>query len=213
MSYDVLIKFAPCFTGERCNDPKWNREGRSMYEKLRFVPGRSSVPLQVNHDEAREIGTVHSIFRGEWADGPWWMARATIPGELPCWLKRQETKASFGFASLGRRTFTKAETVADAFVTEVSVLIGKRPHEPLAEVLNVRPSASARTEPAGEVALGQGQMIRRNIGKVLAVNGQPVGTSNRVRAAVTRRFSDGSVEVTRFDAAGVAREWEIVDAW
>ena len=45
MSHTTLIKFAPIYSLERHNDPKWNRPGRALYASnaLRFAPGKTEV--------------------------------------------------------------------------------------------------------------------------------------------------------------------------
>ena len=170
---DVLIKFAPVHTLERHNDPAWNRAGRSLDEigSLRFAPGRSTVPLVVDHREEREVGIVHKIFRADWSDGPWWMASATLT-EPPAWLEKYGTRASFGFHPYERRTFTEGELVAAAFVSEVSLLSpATTPAEPLAQVVLVQrsPLPPSTAPPTGEVTLGHGRIARRYGGQILRV--------------------------------------------
>lgn len=149
-----------------------------MYSKLELIPGQTSAPLLVNHDYDREIGTVHRIFREDWTDGFWYFAVATIPEEPPCWLKRN-CPVSFGVISLHRNdAFTIGGVTADVlyrgYVKEISVLVGRKPREPLAEVFSVRRSkdspAVATSDVAGEIIYGTGELIRRpGIGRVLAV--------------------------------------------
>jgi hypothetical protein len=64
VSHSALIKFAPLHTLERHNAPRWNRPDRYLFEagSLQFAPGISEVPLLINHDDARRIGTVHELF-------------------------------------------------------------------------------------------------------------------------------------------------------
>jgi hypothetical protein len=142
MSHDVTIKFAPIFTAERFSDPAWTRPGRTMCYPgaLKFLPGTTTVPLLVDHDDGREIGTVNRLFQMDWVDGPWICASATIDGDPPCWLERGNG-ASFGSRVLDRREVsvrdTTAEVIAYALMDEVSVLITKKPGEPRAAVLSV----------------------------------------------------------------------------
>ncbi len=140
----AMIKIAPVKTLERINDPRWNRSDRTLYESgsLMFLPrikdSGEGVPLIVDHDFDQRVGTVHELFRMEWVDGPWICASATVD-DLPRWLRRSDTKASFGYRTLARGTFTECELVTKAIVDEVSVLLRLTPREPLAEVLSVRP--------------------------------------------------------------------------
>lgn len=150
MSVGVVIKLAPLYTLERHNDPRWNQAGRVLYEPgaLRFPPGRSTVPLVVDHDEERQVGVVDSLFRGEWTDGPWLFASATVT-DPPGWLRKHDTKASLGFHPFGRRSYTEAETVSGALVREVSLLSPSAlPAEPLARVERVWELEPAK-KPAG----------------------------------------------------------------
>ena len=152
MSHTALIKFAPIFTLERFNDPAWSRPGRTMYYNgaLRFLPAETSIPLIVDHDDSREIGAVHELFKMDWTDGPWICARATV-NTPPSWLKRGSA-ASFCCKAPDLREInirgTKAEVIAWAIAREVSVLSpSKRPAEPRAEVVSYRP-AEVRSSPA-----------------------------------------------------------------
>jgi hypothetical protein len=154
MTHTAIIKFAPIFTVERFNDPAWNRPGRQLYESgaFRFLPSEDTVPLVVNHDDSREIGTVHEVFKLDWIDGPWICARATV-NDPPSWLKRG-TRSSFSFITLHLTEFnirgTQAEVVAKGIVREVSVLSPTtNPAEPCAEVWSYRP---AEVPPVARVA-------------------------------------------------------------
>jgi hypothetical protein len=173
MSHTVTIKFAPLLTLDRVNDPAWQRADRTMYASvnaLRFLPGKSSAPLIVDHDDNLEIGTVTDLWRLDWIDGPWIAATATLHEPPESWLKRG-TRVSFGSKPYGRRaaTFTSPEgqVVTDSFIEEVSVLLAMTPAEPLAEVILVKREdslAAARASnrsAAGEVIYGDGSVIRR----------------------------------------------------
>lgn len=120
MSHTTLVKFAPIDTLERHNDPRWNKAGRALYTSnaLRFRPGITEVPLLVDHHDDRRIGTVTQIFRMDWTDGPWWAALATIDGTPPPWMRRYHTKCSFGLATTSRGSFTDAELVMAALVSD-----------------------------------------------------------------------------------------------
>ncbi len=157
MSHKACIRFAPVLTLDRLNDGV--RPGRKLYERggLRFLPGRSQVPLLVNHDDDREIGFVHDLAVWEDTDGPWFVARATVT-DPPAWLKRG-VKASFGFSPLGRsetmRELHGVDVVRRGLVNEVSVLVGEQPAEPLAQVLLVERSLPAAVVPSDRAAAGE----------------------------------------------------------
>jgi hypothetical protein len=181
VSHTALVKFAPIFTLERFDDPVWNRAGRTLYERgaFQFLPGKTTVPLLVDHEDSREIGTVHELFRMDWIDGPWIVARATLTAP-PSWLKRG-ARASFGFSAFQRRELnirgTRADVIAGGIVTEVSVLSPSvKPAEPCAEVLSLRPTespaAGADRPVAGEVIHHPPgtKLVRPGIGQVLRVS-------------------------------------------
>ena len=129
--------------------------------------------LLVDHDDSREIGVVHHLWRWDWVDGPWVIAHVTVDN-APSWLRRG-TPASFAFRVVQRRELniagTQAEGIARGLVREVNILSpGTDPAEPRAEVLGLRQvsrteyaQAPAQSEPAGEVFFGGG-MIRRPAG-------------------------------------------------
>jgi hypothetical protein len=103
------VKFAPVFTLERFNDPRWNRTGRTLYESgaFEFPPNKDTIPLLIDHEDDREIGTVHSLFKMDWIDGPWICARATVT-DPPEWLKRGRVRAIVSTASRGQRGFLRS---------------------------------------------------------------------------------------------------------
>lgn len=206
MSHTVVVKFAPVFTCDRFNNPAWTRPGRRMYYPgaLKFLPGRSTVPLLADHDEGHEIGTVDKLFQMDWTDGPWICASATVPDAAASWIKRG-ARASFGSRPFDCREVsirgTTAEVIADAFVDEVSVLIAMKPGEPLARVLWIdkreeSPPAVPTSDRAagGEVFYGDGRTITRHgVGRVLAVGGRPVPRTSAGQA-IRREGHDYVIE-------------------
>ena len=171
MTYTSLIRFAPLTTLERVNDERWKRPGRTMYDSgaLTLMPGKTEVPLLINHDDDRVIGTVHTITRFEDTDGPWLACIAEIH-DLPCWLTRGDTKASFSYVPLGSNDVFGCEIARRGIIKEVSVLSPSvEPAEPLAKVLTLHPTepkASTRAA-AGDTLLAPGRIVRRGIGQVL----------------------------------------------
>jgi hypothetical protein len=160
MSHEAIIKFAPVFTLDRFNDPKWRPDRRMYYPgALRFLPGTEAVPLIVDHDDDREIGTVQKLHKWDWPGGPWIFASATVTAPPP-WLKRG-TRVSFGSKVIDRRDVSireyQADVVALAFVEEVSVLSPSvQPAEPCAEVLSFR---SIEKEPTSSPAAGPDRAV------------------------------------------------------
>ena len=103
----------------------------------RFLPTETEIPLLVDHNMERQVGVVHELFKLYWIDGgPWICARATVT-DPPIWLKRHETKASFGRRDTHSTPVGESLRVTSAFVKEVSLLIATEPNEPLAYVLSV----------------------------------------------------------------------------
>jgi hypothetical protein len=163
VTYTSLIRFAPLATPERINSASWKRPGRTMYDfgALTFLPGKSSVPLFVNHDKARQIGVVTELMRLDDIDGPWLAALATIT-DRPCWLERG-TRCSFAYASAGTsHDFFGCQIVRRGLVSEVSVLSPDRtPAEPLASVWSLR-RAETTSSCDGEVIYhAPGTVLRR----------------------------------------------------
>ncbi len=147
--------------------PHWTRPGRTFYwaGALKLIPDRPT-PLVVDHNMERQVGVVDRLFQMDWTDGPWICASATVT-DPPCWLRRHDTKASFGRWNAHSTTHDDGwERVTSALVKEVSLLISLEPAEPLACVMSLREKAPA---PVGDVAYGDGSVIRRPIGQVLGV--------------------------------------------
>ena len=134
------------------------------------------IPLLVNHDPDRRIGTVHELARMGWTDGPWVVARATVD-DAPAWLRTQR-KASFGFIPHSTRTYSNGDLIAGALVREVTVLSpGRKPAEPCADVPLLRQVSPAAEGVASSLAAAgenivnpTGAVLRRpGIGQVLGI--------------------------------------------
>ncbi len=166
--YTAVIRFAPLTTLERVNDPDWKRPGRTMYDfgSLTLMPDHDTCPLIVDHNHEREVGVVTSLMRWDDETGPWLAALATVT-DPPVWLKRDETKASFGFKPAGTsRDVFDCEILRRGLVTEVSILSPSvKPAEPLAKVLSLRRSAAAVVTSDRVAAAGNTHVYRREIAK------------------------------------------------
>lgn len=166
MTYRALIKLGAVTTLDRINSDVWKGSGRTMFDagSLTLMPGQTPVPVLVNHDQDRVVGTVDTLIRWEDADGPWVAAIATIH-HRPVWLEKG-ARASFGYKNGSTNDdFFGHEVVHRGYVTEVSVLIGRTPAEPCAQVLTLRPAEVAREE----ITLKPTLIRRPNIGQVLGV--------------------------------------------
>ena len=152
---DAHIQFAPIASLERLNDPAWNRADRTLYDSgsLSFMPGRTEIPLLIDHDVERRVGVVNTLYRIEEPDGQWLSAacRVTAP---PGWLTRG-TQASFAFLPIQESSFTQpgdADHIRKGWITEVGILSpGTKPAEPHAKVTLLQPAKQpkpATTTPA-----------------------------------------------------------------
>ena len=164
----MLVKLAPIVTPDRLGNPELEQPGRTMYWRnaLGFLPGRSEVPLVVDHDMSRQIGVLDQLFPMDWVDG-WWIVACGTVTDAPASLEKYQTKASFGHWNV----HISENRVSQAWVKEVSLLSpAVEPAEPLACVLSVRP-AEPKPSPAavasdravaGEVIYGKpGERIVR----------------------------------------------------
>jgi len=59
----------------------------------RFLPGRETIPLWVDHEEARQIGEIKTLYRLDWIDGPWLVGSGIVRNPA-AWLGR-DASASF----------------------------------------------------------------------------------------------------------------------
>jgi hypothetical protein len=171
-TYTSLIRFAPLTTLDRVNDPAWKAEGRTLYDSssLTFVPGQTTCPLIIDHDDTKQIGVVRSIARFEDVDGPWLAAVATIY-DRPAWLKKYDTKVSFRYKPAGTSNDVfGCQIVRRGLIEEVSVLSpGVEPAEPGAKVLTINRDEAAALKPGDRVTHGGPMIYRPGIGQVLAI--------------------------------------------
>jgi hypothetical protein len=133
-----MIRFAPIAPADalrQLNEGSLDLE-RQWYKRdaFKFLPAEASVPLVVDHNVDKRVGTVRSLFPHPDTDGEWVAALCDVT-DPPDWLRRN-TPASFKFITLLRHDFHGWNTVARAIVREVSVLSpGVEPADPGAKVL------------------------------------------------------------------------------
>jgi hypothetical protein len=143
LSHSALIKVGRIYSGEL---PDEVPAGRCRYQRgsIRFLPNRT-VPVLVDHNDHRRIGTVLELAEIEDTDGHWMAARCEL-SDVPSWLKGglYGTRASWGYKVLRRQQIGEWERIHHAIIDEVSVLLTQTPREPCAQVLTV----SRREEPA-----------------------------------------------------------------
>jgi hypothetical protein len=162
MTAIALIKFAPVVTLKRVNHETWQDPNRTLYWSGSLELATREIPLLIDHDWERQVGTVDALFEMPYGDGPWYTAHAAIT-EPPAWLTQRDTKASFARLNRDSLWVGRCERVRHAHVTEVSILSpDTRPCEPLAEVTSLRRRQPEPTrEPEGEIIWG-GPMVRRD---------------------------------------------------
>jgi len=170
VSYRACIKVARGFDPALVVGPV--RGDGTMYSGLQFLPGRTSVPLVVNHDLAKRVGTVHELVRLDLSDGWWVVARGTVDAP-PEWLRR-DTGASFCSRKLRAYEINGWTHVSHALVDEVTTVgPGFRAVDPYAKVMfldrvdEASPEVTRRATRAAPTTGGQvihhppGAMLRR----------------------------------------------------
>jgi hypothetical protein len=181
----VLVRIAKVIDDDVWDDPESVGPGREVFWpralKLRSerVQDGRSVPVRVDHIKTRDIGRVTALSEVGDVDGRWVIAHCDVD-RPPGWLRR-DTPASMSWCNLGTRVPMPGGWTrhTSGMVTEVSLLSSaKQPAEPGAKVwfidsdaklepvaraLSPRPSAGARYY--GD----HGRIIRRNLGRVIAV--------------------------------------------
>lgn len=206
MSFSALLRFAPVYDGSRIlTEPRLVRKLMVERGALEKVKREEPIPVVIDHDPERQVGTVREIFiapdvsyGGVVAD--WYHASVELT-DAPGWLKRNGG-VSWSYGALRTRETLPPEVgestvLARGFIHEVSILTpSTKPAEPLACVVWFGEERSSRAV-AGEVIYGGRAVIRRNTGTVLAVGGKPLRTISgrsirRVGRDVMVDHEDGS---------------------
>lgn len=145
MSHTALIRLGLADTGDGIySDLRREHrggDGGELYGNMQFAPDREP-PLLVDHvKDAKPIGRVKSLLR-TWETpfgGTQWLTAFCEITDPPCWLEKG-TPASISYAALHRQELEGWMITRKGLVTEVSVLSpGKRPAEPLAQVVSFSP--------------------------------------------------------------------------
>lgn len=187
MSLRCVIRFAPVLEATHLLHQDTVKADRYLYRRgsLRMLepltPDPAGVPLIVNHDMSQRVGTVHEI-RSDWdigPDGVWWSAHCTVD-DPPGWLRARETRASFQFLPISRRSVGDWTVLDDAYVTEVTMLSpAKTPADSLArvellydqdDIPRQTPMTRVSAQPADQaVYTPPDAILRRPTGRVLGV--------------------------------------------
>ena len=164
----MLLRFTQAFDPHvLCDRPELARDLMVDRGGLRTLPGQENIPVVVDHNMDRRIGVVREMFTDMDTDGRRWnFASVTLDPNPPEWLKRG-TPVSWSYKAFGTREAawgSGIEHITDAFILEISVLLSKKPAEPLARVLWIdreSPAASSTSNAAGEqVIYGDGTLVR-----------------------------------------------------
>lgn len=133
------------------------------------------TPVCLDHNIVKRVGCLHDLRAGK----EWWLAEFLLDPALTSVLEvghpvsvSISTMRASGNHYLSELSLVRRGAVAGAEI------VSRRAISPA-------PAAARRTEPAGEVSFGRGEIIRRrNIGRVLAVDGRPVGRSAKLQRAL-----------------------------
>ena len=143
----VLLRLAPLVTARALRDPEHARP--LMYDAGSLKPlTREAVPVVVDHDEDRVIGTVVEFYPAEDAAGGRWLwARCDVTAP-PAWLKR-DGGCSLSYITFREQAMDGWSRILDARVKEVSLLSPSvRPAEARARVAWIGEEGSASTSGA-----------------------------------------------------------------
>ena len=159
----MLLRFTPAYDPHvLVHRPELARDLMVDRVGLRTLPGKELIPVVVDHNMDRRVGVVREMFTDMDTDARRWnFASVTLDPNPPEWLKRG-TAVSWSYKVFGQREAfwgSKTKHITGAFIEEISVLLFKKPAEPLARVLWIdreSPAASPTSDSAGEVIYGDG---------------------------------------------------------
>ena len=167
----AVLRFVPAYTPHLLDDPRLVRQLMVERGALTKVKLDEPIPVVVDHDLDRQIGTVRSI--DVWDDvmpgafvAPWFFAHVDLE-DPPEWLKRGGG-VSWSHRNVHSMEIAGTTLLRSAIIDEVSILTpSTQPAEPLAQVWYVGEEQTSRAE-AGEIIGGQ-RIVRHNSGKILGV--------------------------------------------
>lgn len=175
MTHDVLIRLARLINADALRDIDDGKIPAQRYVQRGGLRLREEgVPLLVDHDRSRRVGTVYRVLEFADTTGLWVWAKATVE-DPPGWL-RAGTRASYGSHAIHQ---SDRGWKHSSFVSEVSVLSSDHePVEPLACVARLERSTSSPAAgtsdrlAAGDTVIyhqpGE-RIVRYGVGKVLGV--------------------------------------------
>jgi hypothetical protein len=179
----ALVKLARLYDSQPVQDADWIPAERTLFQRNALELVRpTATKLLINHDRAREIGSVLALVELPDVDGNWLAARCKVDAP-PTWLEQGKTKASFSYAVARSQRIGDWVRVLRGVLNEVSLLApGVAPAESRAKVVLLReaPDANSRSLPAavptsdraavGEIHHPPGAVLKRpGLGRIVGV--------------------------------------------
>ena len=165
MSGPSLLRFAAVFD----TDPKLARSRMVQRGALETLTRDQEIPVVVDHDMSRQVGTVRELFVApDYQGGDWYWASVELT-DPPGWLKR-DGAVSWSHVPLREQDVNGTTRLLRGIIKEISILSPTvQAAEPRARVEWIGEPVTKRS--AGEVIQHPpGALIRRpGIGQVLGV--------------------------------------------
>ena len=164
MTHLITVKIAPIVSLEHQPQP-----GRVLFRRnaLKLLPGRTDVPLVIDHSMGAELGRIDKLFTLDWIDGPWVAASGWLDKAPPSWLRRG-SPASFARWDAHAASDELGERVVSAWLKEVSICLSSEPLEAGAQVLSIR-RTETKPEALEEIVQTTGVIYRPSSGVVLGI--------------------------------------------
>lgn len=162
VSVSALLRFAPVFDPRIIDDPRLARQTMVQRGALETIKRDQEIPVVVDHDMSRRIGTVREIFVAPDVTGgvvrEWHFASCEL-SDPPGWLKRNGG-VSWAWIPLQEQDVNGTTRLLRGLIDEISVLTpSAKPAEPCARVAWVGEEPSAPREEV--IYHPPGQLVRR----------------------------------------------------
>ena len=208
----ALLRFAPVYDPRMVDDSELGRDlmvqRGALKEPLKLG---EKIPVVVDHDDSRQVGTVREIFIAPDVNGgvvqDWYFASVELTEPAPGWLKRNGG-VSWSHYALRTQEIGETTRLLRGLIKEISILTpSTQPAEAFARVVWFGDPVTKRSVPAGDVIVHPpgGVLVRRNIGRVLAVGGRPLART-RSGQAIRREGRDYVVDHDDGSATIYSRE-------
>lgn len=148
----ALLRFTPVFDPRMLDDPKLARHRMVQRGALEQANPNEPIPVVIDHDRGRRIGTVREIFTAPDVAGgvvqDWYFAAVDLTDAAHGWVKRGGA-VSWKHIPLREQAVGETTRLLRGIVREVSILApGTEPAEPLARVVLFERSSSLALPPA-----------------------------------------------------------------